>query len=49
MTDKEITDRLISLISEYTADLKEVAGSYRRFSDFRTDKKTQRYAERTLR
>ena len=39
MTDKEITDRLISLISEYTADLKEVAGSYRRFSDFRTDKK----------
>lgn len=48
MTDKEITDRLISLISEYTADLKEVAGTYRRFSDFRADKKIQRYVERTL-
>lgn len=39
MTDKEITDRLISLISEYTADLKEVSKSYRRFSDFKADKK----------
>ncbi|MDP3048768.1 MAG: DUF86 domain-containing protein [Thermodesulfovibrionales bacterium] len=48
MTDKEITGRLISLISEYTADLKEVAGLYRRFSDFRADKKIQRYVERTL-
>ena len=26
MTDKEITDRLISLISEYTADLKRSQG-----------------------
>ncbi|MBI4688978.1 MAG: DUF86 domain-containing protein [Nitrospirae bacterium] len=48
MIDKEITDRLISLISEYTQDLKEAASSYKKFSDFRADKKTQRYIERTL-
>ncbi|MBI4683860.1 MAG: DUF86 domain-containing protein [Nitrospirae bacterium] len=48
MTDREITDRLISLISEYTRDLKEVAASYKRISDFKSDKKTQRYVERTL-
>ena len=48
MMDKEITDRLISLISEYTRDLKEVAVSYKKFSDFKADKKIQRYVERTL-
>ena len=40
MMDKEITDRLISLISEYTRDLKEVAVSYKKFSDFKADKKS---------
>jgi len=48
MTDREIVDRLISLISEYTRDLKEAAASYKKFSDFKADKKTQRYVERTL-
>lgn len=48
MIDREITDRLISLISEYTHDLKDVSISLRRFSDFKSDKKTQRYVERTL-
>lgn len=48
MIDREITDRLISLISEYTKDLKDTSKSLRRFSDFKSDKKTQRYVERTL-
>lgn len=48
MINKEITDRLISLISEYTQDLKEAAASYKKFSGFKKDKKIQRYVERTL-
>ena len=48
MIDRENTDRLISLISEYTHDLKDASISLRRFSDFKSDKKTQRYVERTL-
>jgi uncharacterized protein YutE (UPF0331/DUF86 family) len=48
MIDREIIDRLISLISEYTHDLKEVANSYQKFDDFKADKKNQRYVERTL-
>lgn len=48
MINKEIVDRLISLISEYTQDLKEVAATYKKISDFKADKKIQRYVERTL-